>query len=75
MIEKIILIICLLLSIISLINIVDVLNHNNVIYLEKCQRLAVDCVYGEEQPYYLVFKDCEQEPQIHRVKKFTFVEK
>lgn len=46
------------------------------IFLEECERLAEESViFGKNQPYYLVYKDCNQPPKRIKIKNYIFVEK
>lgn len=51
-------------------------NNNRYIFLEECERVAEDSVvFGKNQPYYLVYKDCNQPPKRIKIKNYIFVEK
>ena len=51
-------------------------NDNKYIFLEECERLAKESVvFGKNQPYYLVYKDCNQPPKRIKIKNYIFVEK
>lgn len=50
-------------------------NDNKYIFLEECERLAEESVvFGKNQPYYLVYKDCNQPPKRIKIKNYIFVE-
>ena len=51
-------------------------NDNKYIFLEECERLAQESVvFGKNQPYYLVYKNCNQPPKRIKIKNYIFVEK
>lgn len=51
-------------------------DNNKYIFLEECERLAEESVvFGKNQPYYLVHKDCSQPPKRIKIKNYIFVEK
>lgn len=51
-------------------------NNDKYIFLEECERVAEESVvFGKNQPYYLVYKDCNQPPRRVKVKNYIFVEK
>lgn len=52
------------------------IKDDKYIFLERCERLAEDSVvFGKNQPYYLVYKDCNQPPKRIKIKNYIFVEK